>query len=65
VVQAERQCDELLRSARRALVHEIEDAASLMLGSELAAALERASDHLLAVGHALRKRTLEAQGPAA
>ena len=62
VVQAERQCDELLRSARRALVREVADATSLMLGNELAAALELASDHLLAVGHALRRRTLDAQG---
>jgi len=62
VVQAERQCDELLRSARRALAREVTDATSLMLGNELAAALELASDHLLAVGHALRQRTLNAQG---
>jgi uncharacterized protein Yka (UPF0111/DUF47 family) len=62
VVQAERQCDELLRSARRALAREVNDATSLMLGNELAAALELASDHLLAVGHALRRRTLAAQG---
>lgn len=58
VVQAERQCDELLRSARRALALECTDAVALALGTELACALEAASDHLLAVGHALRQRTL-------
>ncbi len=64
VVQAERQCDELLRSVRRALARECRDAVALLLGNEMAAALERASDHLLAVGHALRRRTLEAPGSA-
>ena len=54
VQQAERQCDELLRRTRRALAREVEDAASLMLGNELAAALELASDSLLSVGYVLR-----------
>lgn len=58
VVQAERQCDELLRAARRALAREAKDAVAWATGNELAAALEKASDHLLAVGHALRRRTL-------
>jgi uncharacterized protein Yka (UPF0111/DUF47 family) len=65
VVQAERQCDELLRSARRALVREVSDAASLSLGNELAAAMERASDHLLALGHALRLQALQHDGAVA
>jgi hypothetical protein len=64
-VQAERQCDELLRAARRALAREARDAVSLALGNELAAALEAASDHLLAIGHALRRRTLAQPGGAA
>lgn len=62
VVQAERRCDELLRSARRALAREVRDAAALVLGNELAAALEAASDHLLAVGHALRAQMLQRAG---
>ena len=62
VMQAERQCDELLRAARRALAREITDPAALLLGNELAAALELASDHLLALGHALRRGTLEREG---
>ncbi|MGM9513473.1 DUF47 family protein [Roseateles sp. DB2] len=61
VVQAERQCDELLRAARRALAHEAKDAVAWATGNELASALEKASDHLLAVGHALRRRTLAAR----
>jgi len=59
VVQAERQCDELLRSARRALVREVRDPASLQLGNELANALELSSDALLAIGYALRERALQ------
>ena len=65
VVQAERQCDELLRAARRALVREVHDAASLLLGNELASAMELATDHLLALGHALRRQALEHDGAAA
>ena len=61
VVQAERQCDELLRAARRALAHEARDAVALATGNELASALEKASDHLLAVGHAMRRRALAAR----
>ena len=62
VVQAERQCDELLRHARRALAREAGDAASLHLGNELASAIERASDHLLAMGYALRQQALLREG---
>ena len=54
VLRAERQCDELLRSARRTLLRHIDDAASLMVANDLALALEAASDHLLATGYALR-----------
>ena len=61
VVQAERRCDDGLRAARRALVQDVHDAAPLMLGNELAAALELASDHLLALGHALRRLALQEQ----
>lgn len=62
VMQAERQCDELLRSARRELAREMTDPAALLLGNELAAALELATDHLLALGHALRRHTLDHEG---
>ena len=59
VLQAERQCDELLRTARRALSHECRkhsDAVALTLGNELAAAVELASDALLALSYGLRER---------
>ncbi len=62
VLQAERQCDELLRAARRALAREVDDPASLMLSNELASALEKASDHLLAVGYGLRDHALRRVG---
>jgi uncharacterized protein Yka (UPF0111/DUF47 family) len=57
VLQAERRCDELLRAARRALAREVQDAASLLLGNELAAALEQASDALLELVYGLRERS--------
>ncbi|MBI5256894.1 MAG: DUF47 family protein [Burkholderiales bacterium] len=62
VLQAERQCDELLRSTRRALAREVKDAASLLLGNELAAALEQASDGLLALGYGLREHAFRRVG---
>lgn len=69
VLQAERRCDELLRSARRALARECRlhtDAVALTLGNELAAALEQASDALLALSYGLRERAfhrIEAAAP--
>jgi hypothetical protein len=59
VLRAERLCDELLRSARRALAQDCRehaDAVALQLGNELAAAMELASDALLALGYGLRER---------
>jgi uncharacterized protein Yka (UPF0111/DUF47 family) len=59
VQQAERQCDELLRAARRALAadgRERADPVGLMLGTDLAAAIEAASDALLALGFGVRER---------
>lgn len=59
VLQAERQCDELLRTVRRSLAHECRkhaDAVGLALGNDLAAALEQASDALLALSYGLRER---------
>lgn len=55
VVNAERQCDNLLREARRALAGNVGDAATLVLATDFAEALERASDKLLATGYGLRK----------
>jgi uncharacterized protein Yka (UPF0111/DUF47 family) len=54
VLRAERQCDELLRVARRAILGHVGNAAALMLANDLALALELASDRLLAAGYALR-----------
>lgn len=59
VLRAERQCDELLRHARRQILASIEDAAALMLANDLALTLELASDRLLAAGHALRTSVLD------
>ena len=59
VQQAERRCDDLLRSARRALAHDCRahgDAVALTLGNELAAAMEQASDALLSLSYGLRER---------
>ena len=69
VVQAERRCDELLRSARRALAAQARDdgdAVALALGNELAAAVELASDALLALVYGVRERAfrrIEGGGP--
>lgn len=65
VLQAERQCDTLLRSARRSLAREVSDSASLLLGNELAAALEQASDALLALVYGLRERAFQRAGVSA
>lgn len=62
VLQAERQCDTLLRSVRRALARDVRDAASLLLGNELAAALEQASDALLALVYGLREQAFQRAG---
>jgi uncharacterized protein Yka (UPF0111/DUF47 family) len=62
VQQAERQCDELLRRTRRTLASEVSDAASLVLGNELAATLELASDAMLAVGYGLREQAFRRAG---
>jgi uncharacterized protein Yka (UPF0111/DUF47 family) len=62
VLRAERRCDELLRGCRRALAAEWRDrgdAVAYGLGNELAAALEGASDALLALGHGLRERAFQ------
>jgi uncharacterized protein Yka (UPF0111/DUF47 family) len=55
VLNAERQCDTLLRDVRRALSERVTDAATLNLSTDLANALESATDSLLATGYGLRK----------
>lgn len=64
VLRAERQCDELLRHARRVILGAIEDAPSLMLANDLAMTLELASDRLLAAGYGLRELALDKAGAA-
>jgi uncharacterized protein Yka (UPF0111/DUF47 family) len=59
VLQAERQCDALLRDARRVILGAVHDAPSLMLANDLAATLESASDRLLTAGYALRDVAFE------
>jgi uncharacterized protein Yka (UPF0111/DUF47 family) len=54
VLRAERECDELLREARRIILGTLKDAPALMLANDLANTLELASDRLLAAGYALR-----------
>jgi len=65
VLRAERQCDDLLRQARRAILHAIEDAPSLMLANDLAMTLELASDRLLSASYALREVVLNKTGATA
>lgn len=55
VLNAERQCDVLLRDVRRALAEHVSDAATLSLSTDFAQALESASDWLLATGYGLRR----------
>jgi len=62
VLSAERQCDNLLREVRRALVLHVSDAATLNLGSEFAVLLERTTDALLATGYGLRKLAFSRMG---
>ncbi|OIQ99895.1 hypothetical protein GALL_181020 [mine drainage metagenome] len=56
VLQSERRCDELLRAARRALSRDVNAPAALMLANDFAAALEQASDVLLALAYAMREQ---------
>ncbi|MNZ86096.1 hypothetical protein D3C78_1049090 [compost metagenome] len=62
VLNAERQCDSLLREVRRALVQHVSDAAALNLATEFAISLERATDALLATGYGLRKLAFSRMG---
>jgi uncharacterized protein Yka (UPF0111/DUF47 family) len=62
VLQAERQCDALLRDARRVILGALEDAPSLMLANDLAGTLEMASDRLLAAAYSLRDLAFDKVG---
>ena len=65
VLHAERQCDELLRQARRVILSTLDDGPSLMLANDLVIALELAPDYLLAAGYGLHKLTLSNTGAVA
>ncbi len=58
VQQAERGCDQLHRTFRLEAARELQHAGALQLGNELAAALEAASDAVLAFGWRLREHAL-------
>jgi uncharacterized protein Yka (UPF0111/DUF47 family) len=62
VLQAERQCDALLRDARRVILGALQDAPSLMLANDLAAAFEAASDYLLTAAYTLRDVAFDKAG---
>ena len=63
MLRAERQCDDLSREARMVIVRTLHDApAHLMLASQLAVTIEKASDGLLAAGYALREIVLTKTG---
>jgi len=62
VLQAERQCDVMLREARRVILGALQDAPSLMLANDLAAALESTSDYLLTAAYALRDVAFDKTG---
>lgn len=60
MLRAERHCDELYREARLLIVTHLHDQpVAFGLTSDLAAAIESASDALLSVGHQLRKMVFE------
>jgi uncharacterized protein Yka (UPF0111/DUF47 family) len=62
VLQAERQCDALLRDARRVILAAMNNAPSLMLANDLAVALESASDRLLVAAYGLRDVVFDKAG---
>jgi uncharacterized protein Yka (UPF0111/DUF47 family) len=63
MLHAERLCDELTRQARTTIVRTLHASpVGLMLASDLAATIEKASDALLATGHVLRKMVLAKTG---
>ena len=65
VMRAERQCDVLLREARRLILVELHDMPALIVANDLAVTLETASDRLLAAGHSLRDMAFSRTGATA
>ncbi len=62
VLRCERECDELLRTARRTILGVVREPAALMLANDLAMTLELASDRLLGAGYALRDVAFDQAG---
>jgi uncharacterized protein Yka (UPF0111/DUF47 family) len=63
MLRAERLCDELARQARRCIVGALHASpAGLLLASDLAATIEKASDGLLDAGYALRQMVFTKTG---
>ncbi|ACO77997.1 hypothetical protein AvCA_17840 [Azotobacter vinelandii CA] len=62
VLNAERQCDGLLREVRRVLAEHVSDCATLSLSTDFANALEQSTDALLATGYGLRKLSFNRLG---
>jgi len=63
MLRAERLCDELARQARRSIVCALHASpAGLLLASDLAATIEKASDGLLDAGYALRQMVFTKTG---
>ena len=66
MLHAERLCDELSRQARMAIIRSLHASpAELLLASDLANTIEKASDSLLAAGYALRQIVLTKTGMSA
>jgi uncharacterized protein Yka (UPF0111/DUF47 family) len=66
MLHAERLCDELSRQARMAIVRSLNASpAELLLASDLANTIEKASDSLLAAGYAMRQMVLTKTGMSA
>ena len=63
MLRAERLCDELSRQARKSIVISLHASpAGMLLATDLATTIEKASDGLLAAGYALRKMVLTKTG---
>lgn len=61
-VEAERQCDELLRDVRRALARQVDDPRTFHLTTDFACAIEAASDALLVASFGIRELAFERIG---
>ncbi|TIU34342.1 MAG: DUF47 family protein [Mesorhizobium sp.] len=61
-VEAEHQCDELLRDVRRALARHVDDPLTLTLTTDFAAAIEQATDALLAASFGIRELAFDSIG---